>query len=577
MKKQWWLRGTLLVFLISAAAASLRAADWPMYKQDPIHSGWIKEEVSMPPALLWRYSTEYFQNLVSTPIVVGQTVYFVCKDKLYALDAATGSLNWRYPAEGALEGIVRGTPAAADGVIYFGDSTGKIYAVKDEGRSGRLLWAYPLESKQAIRSPLTIVDGVIYFGADDNAVHALDIRESSPKPYWRQPITVGDDVSLPVVVLGDLLYFTSADQNLYAASLTTGRLRRSMRFPYATTYSQPLIEENSLFIASGNLVYCLQPRSFVSRWFLQMPAEVTAIPAVANGTLYIVCKDRKLYAITTAQHTLKWTASLDVTSNSSPVVAGNVVLLGAEKGFIYAFDAETGQLKWRGRTRATRDLEDQYTSFSVMTSPVVANNMIFVLPEDGSLNAFSPAAVDTQAPVVSDFVPAPGTTMSGMPPITISAKMMDEGSGINDGSISFMLDGQDLPRVPEIKSFRRRAQEEDGYTLKMETGVLAYETPVQKPAVPLKDGLHTVTLKVTDWKGNTTTAEWTFIVDNRLPPVRRKPRTERQREGMPGMGGQGGMPGIGTGRTGSRRGGYGTGTRGSSRRERRGGYGAGGY
>ncbi|MCC6443648.1 MAG: PQQ-binding-like beta-propeller repeat protein [Armatimonadetes bacterium] len=554
MHKQWWKWG--LLFLAVGLLSPVGAADWPMYRGDATHSAYTQEEIPMPPALLWRFSTDYFEDMTSTPVVAGQTVYFVSKDRLYSLDAQTGSLRWQYPAEGYLEGMVRGTPAVSGGVVYFGDSTGKLYAVRDNGKDGTLLWAYPLESKQAIRSSLTIVDGVIYFGADDNSLYALDIKGEQPQPVWRQPIQVSDDVVLPAVINGDTIYFSSSDQNLYSANLTSGKVRRSYRLPIASNYSQPLLQENNLFIAAGNYIFCLHPRSFAQRWFLQMPNDVTATPIVTADTLYAVCKDKKLYAISTADHKLKWSATLDVTSNSSPIVAGKTIVLGADKGFVYAFDTDTGQLRWRGRTRATKDLEDQYTSFGIMASPVIANGLLYVLPEDGSLNAFSPNALDVQAPVLSDFVPKVGTRISGMPPITISAKIMDEGSGINDSTIIFMLDGQDISRIPEIQSFKRRAKGESGYTLDMEKGMLTYEIPVPKPAVPLKDGIHTLSLRIADWKGNMASAEWSFIVDNRLPTARPKPRTDQNQPGMgggrSGRGGMGGgMGGMGGGRRGS--------------------------
>jgi hypothetical protein len=54
------------------------------------------------------------------------------------------------------------------------------------------------------------------------------------------------------------------------------------------------------------------------------------------------------------------------------------------------------------------------------------------------------------------------------------------------------------------------------FTYQPNTGWVFYKTAVTQPVQPLADGRHTVTLKVSDWKGNTATSTWSFVVDNTL-------------------------------------------------------------
>jgi eukaryotic-like serine/threonine-protein kinase len=62
----------------------------------------------------------------ASPAIAGDTVYFGSADgNLYALDPATGKLEWRFKTAGR----IRATPAVADGVVYLGSMDGNLYAV----------------------------------------------------------------------------------------------------------------------------------------------------------------------------------------------------------------------------------------------------------------------------------------------------------------------------------------------------------------------------------------------------------------------------------------------------------------
>ena len=63
----------------------------------------------------------------SSPTVDDGVVYFGSFDNhLYAADAATGDLLWRY----ATGGSVSSSPRVADGVVYVGSADGQVYALR---------------------------------------------------------------------------------------------------------------------------------------------------------------------------------------------------------------------------------------------------------------------------------------------------------------------------------------------------------------------------------------------------------------------------------------------------------------
>jgi outer membrane protein assembly factor BamB/DNA-binding protein H-NS len=68
----------------------------------------------------------------SSPAVVGDTVYVGSNNGfLYAVDAKSGDVRWRYPTTGP----VRSSPAVVDGVVYVGvaDDDGSVFALGSSG------------------------------------------------------------------------------------------------------------------------------------------------------------------------------------------------------------------------------------------------------------------------------------------------------------------------------------------------------------------------------------------------------------------------------------------------------------
>ena len=102
-------------------------------------------------------------------MVTDGEVYFGSTDgHLYAVDAATGKLLWRYETGGG----GYSSPTVADGVVYVGSSSidGHPYAL--DAATGKLLWRY--EAGGRVYSSPTVADGVVYVGSDDGHLYALD-------------------------------------------------------------------------------------------------------------------------------------------------------------------------------------------------------------------------------------------------------------------------------------------------------------------------------------------------------------------------------------------------------------------
>jgi outer membrane protein assembly factor BamB len=173
--------------------------DWPTHLRDNQRTGLSDEEPKLPLRLQWAHQARLgpapawpppaqrdFWNRVDSiqprmvfdrafPLAaVGDRVYFSSssEDRVFCLDAATGTLAWSFAAEGP----VRLAPTVADGRVLFGSDDGQVYCVKAE--DGSLLWKLRavepdrripgnerMISAWPVRTGVLVEDGAAYFCA----------------------------------------------------------------------------------------------------------------------------------------------------------------------------------------------------------------------------------------------------------------------------------------------------------------------------------------------------------------------------------------------------------------------------
>ncbi len=136
--------------------------------------------------LLWKFNTNLGGQSFSAPAVADGIVYvgkvdpYVIKrtnEYLFALDAKTGTLLWKYETKGSPS-----SPSIAENIVYVGTeqigngkdlpsfneiTDGSIYAL--DAKTGNLKWKYDTP----IRASPAVNNGVVYFGGVDGYVYAF--------------------------------------------------------------------------------------------------------------------------------------------------------------------------------------------------------------------------------------------------------------------------------------------------------------------------------------------------------------------------------------------------------------------
>src|SRR5208337_2874589 len=143
-----------------AGVSATAFVNWPQFHSDSCHTGYNPNEFILSPATVgnlaldWKYETG---NTIyhSSPAVANGVVYVGSTDNnLYALNAGTGALLWKYTTGDQ----VWSSPAVANGVVYVGSLDGNLYALNVA--TGALLWKYTTGDR--IFAPPTVANGVVY-------------------------------------------------------------------------------------------------------------------------------------------------------------------------------------------------------------------------------------------------------------------------------------------------------------------------------------------------------------------------------------------------------------------------------
>lgn len=546
-----------------AAVGVAMAADWPQLRGDTQRTGVSAETIKPPLAVLWRFTGGVQSNNLTSPVIVGNTVYYstrASKDQggiLYALDTKTGQRKWSYPPD--VNGLTGGryfttTVTHDNGKLYVGSSGGTLYVLN--AKTGVEVGG-PFQLGRRIESAPVVENGTLYFGCNDGMFYALDAQTGEKR--WSRMDTrnrrtvgfayaAGEGVSSAPLLAGDMMLFQTSDNQIHGLKQATGNFRWKTRLPYSFLPHGMTFSGNSIFVATGPSLYSVLPTSGSIRWFRSLPNDILSAPAVSEGIAYVGCKETEgdggvLYALKdNGREQWKTPVRLPFAPAGAPVVSGDVIYLPGQRGTIMAIDKSEGNLLWEYRLQpATNRANTLPAPETTVAAPLaLSDGTLYALSSDGTLTAFRADAPDTTGPLFTEHYPKAGTALNGKPPFVVAVKINDFGTGLNPESISAAMDGKDVSMVYDSKR-----------------SLVYYATQSSGRVVdpPLANGRHEFTIHAKDWRNNETVETWSFVVDNGLPervgaPAPSKPRT----------GGTAGSPaGTTGGRT--RPGGTGAGTR----------------
>jgi outer membrane protein assembly factor BamB len=329
----------------------------------------------------------------NSPLVTDGALYVrTSGQRIEALWPSTGVTRWSFtidPSEGTLEGLM----AIADGILYVGTrnpgngAKGAMYAINAD--TGALVWKYATDGFNA--APPAVVNGTVYFGSSDGYVHALDAKTGALR--WKR--SVNGTVYAGVAVKNNTVYAGSTNGYVYAIDAGNGNLKWSA---WAGNYvdSTPAVEYGKVYIcadnwssgAPGAILRAFNESNGALAWTAVLPGYYVnhSSPAVANNMVYVASSNNRLYAFDASTGAVKWSAEFpgnlagSIWGGPDPTVGNGVVYISPPGYKVYALNASNGGKIW--------EYELPYPCGEGRRSPVTKNGWAFFITPS-RLYAFS--------------------------------------------------------------------------------------------------------------------------------------------------------------------------------------------
>ena len=364
--------------------------DWPTYMQNYLNHGYSESPAPMTNAILWTAPVTGMYHEFPTPVVVDGMVFYTADsigqgttDSLYALDAVTGELIWKYDT------------GHADDAVTVVD--GRLYSASDslfcfDALTGTRLWANGIADHTG--STPIVLQGSVFCGknsvsAHESGVYCLDalsgelIWADTVLNYPSSCMALSDDILIiPTPTAGGVYYGI-----LYAIDATTGEII------WESTESEIGYWDSSPVIVDGAI--------YINDWYERTLAfdlysgDLIWEQPTGGGTATIAYHDEKLffgaegsgpyYCLDATDGSAMW--SVPGNQHGSSGIADGLVFFGEDVSVndssrVVALDCETGAEIWSYKTYSG----GSPTGFQ--GSPSITDGIMYYPCTDGYLYAF---------------------------------------------------------------------------------------------------------------------------------------------------------------------------------------------
>lgn len=335
-------------------------------------------------------------RLASAPVVSGGRLYVMDTEaRIHCINAATGAAIWttelgskRYSA------ALFGGGVSVEGDRVFADSgVGDVAALN--AQNGNVLWKK--RPGGPLRGSPTIANGQVYVMSQDNQIFALN--QDTGDVVWTESgtleITGVFGVAAPAAGQGTVIagyssgelsaYRYENGRNLWGDALSRTSISTSVA-ALTDIDADPVIDRGRVYaVGQGGRIAAYELVTGQRLW--EISAAGIATPWVAGEWLFVVTDDAKLLCIARATGKIRWISQLKAFHKAKkqegpvtwkgPVLAGGRLILVSSDGDMALVDPADGKVK---------EIRDMKGSMSL--SPVVANNMLYILDDDGRLAAY---------------------------------------------------------------------------------------------------------------------------------------------------------------------------------------------
>jgi len=336
-------------------------------------------------------------RLAAAPVVAGGRLFVIDTEAtVYAFDAKTGQRIWSTSirSPGFATRVHFGGGVSVEGDRLFA-TTGAGDVAALNATDGAEIWK--VQPGGPLRGAPTLSNGNAYVMSQDNQLFALAQTDGSV--VWSDSGTLETTgvfgVGAPAAGQGSIIAGYSSGE-LTAYRYENGRAlwgdalsRTSISTSVATLTdidADPVIDRGRVFaIGEGGRMASYELVSGQRLWELNIGGIAT--PLVAGDWVFVVTDKARLFAITRATGKVRWVSELPAWRKPQkktgpirwrgPILAGGKLILVSTEGAMAFVDPATGE------TTQERDLNQSLT-----LPPIVADNMLYLLTDEGRILAF---------------------------------------------------------------------------------------------------------------------------------------------------------------------------------------------
>lgn len=336
-------------------------------------------------------------RLAAAPVIAdGKAFTIDTQSTVRAFDAQSGRSVWatQFGTEKGNNASLFGGGVAYDGGrIYATNGLGYVAAL--DARNGGIIWQ--VHPGGPLRGSPSVSGDNVYVMSQDNQIYSLKTSDGSQN--WSNAAaleiagvfgTASPAIGQGTVVAG----FSSGELNAYRYE--NGRLvwqdqlsRTTIRTSVASISdvdADPVIDRGQVIaLGQGGRMVALELNSGQRQWELNIAGIST--PWVAGDWIFVVTDDARLLCVARDSGKVRWIAQLPAfrhpkkkagpISYSGPVLAGGRLIVVSTEGTLINIDPTNGSFQTQTNIRS-----------SVSQSPVVANQTLYLLDDEGRLHAW---------------------------------------------------------------------------------------------------------------------------------------------------------------------------------------------
>ncbi len=335
--------------------------------------------------------------ITAQPVIANGMIYTLdSASNLSAFNITNGKRLWKTNVEHEDEGdrVISGGVSFAHGTLYVTNGYNEVLAISPE--NGDVKWRKQLPAPS--RAAPSVINGRVFVSTINSRLVALSAKDGSGIwEYTGINETTGllgaaspaanNDIVVPVFSSGEITALRVENGSVaWSDNLANVRRYGGGLESLSDIKAMPVLDGGIvLAISFGGKIAAIDAITGARIWQKEIGGSQT--PWISGNHAYILSSENQLIALSLSDGSVLWITELpkfedeedkeDPISLTGPVMASGKLIIASSDGYIREINAHNGN--------AIRTVK---TKKNVQIAPVIANDTLFLLSDDGTLTAY---------------------------------------------------------------------------------------------------------------------------------------------------------------------------------------------